>query len=248
MFIYPYNPASESAKALKDGLGAKFIKHENSKFKGKADKVVINWGSSKLPDEAFKCVVLNNTKIVAAAIDKLAFFQINKDIAPPFTTDIEEAKAWLKKGLTVVVRNKVKGHGGEGIEIVSNLEELKPAPLYTRYIPKKEEYRLHVFRGEVFFVQRKARVKEVADEKVNWQVRNMAGGFIFANQGVDVCEEARQMAVDCVKNLGLDFGAVDLIFNERSNRYYALEVNTAPGLCGTTLTKYVEQFNKFGGV
>lgn len=244
MFIFPYKKESESAKALQVSLGIQRIKNENSKFKGRADKVVINWGATKLPDEVLKCIVLNAPASVAQAVDKRIFLETNKEFCPPFTLDIEEAKKWLNKGLTVVVRNKVNGAGGEGIEIISNEQELKPAPLYTRYIPKKEEYRLHVFNGEVFFVQRKARVKEVADAKVNWQVRNMAGGFIFANQNIEVAQAAKDIAISCVGNLGLDFGAVDLIFNEKANKYYSLEVNTAPGLCGLTLTRYVEQFKK----
>ena len=52
------------------------------------------------------------------------------------------------------------------------------------------------------------------------------------------------IAVNAVKALGLDFGAVDIIYNEKENQYYVLEVNTAPGLEGTTLIKYAERFSK----
>jgi D-alanine-D-alanine ligase-like ATP-grasp enzyme len=48
-----------------------------------------------------------------------------------------------------------------------------------------------------------------------------------------------------IKSLGLDFGAIDMIYNERRNQYYVLEVNTACGLTGTTLDKYVEVFKEF---
>ena len=46
------------------------------------------------------------------------------------------------------------------------------------------------------------------------------------------------MAID------LQFGAVDIIWNEKENKCYVLEINTAPGLVGTTLTKYTEAFTK----
>ena len=36
----------------------------------------------------------------------------------------------------------------------------------------------------------------------------------------------------------LDFGAVDVIYNTHQNKYYVLEVNTAPGLEGQTVTIY----------
>lgn len=244
MYIYSYNQASESAKALRKALNILSIKHENSKFKGKADKTVINWGASKLPDEVLKCKILNQPDAVKKAIDKLEFFKHNEEVAVPFTTDKAVVEEWLAKGRTVVIRENLKGYGGDGISIITNKEEFKDAPLYTQYIPKKEEYRIHVFQGKAFFVQRKARVKEVPDKRVNWQVRNLAGGFIFANQNVEVADEAKEIAVKCVQNLGLDFGAVDIIYNEKRNKWYCLEVNTAPGLAGTTLEKYCEQFGK----
>jgi glutathione synthase/RimK-type ligase-like ATP-grasp enzyme len=133
---------------------------------------------------------------------------------------------------------------------VKALSSLKPkdqlvdAPLYTRYIKKKEEYRIHVFQGDAFFVQRKARKKEVPDDQVNWKVRNLAGGFIFANQNVEVDDVARNEACNAVAALALDFGAVDII-RGTDGKYYVLEVNTACGLEGTTLEKYVEKFQQF---
>jgi D-alanine-D-alanine ligase-like ATP-grasp enzyme len=32
---------------------------------------------------------------------------------------------------------------------------------------------------------------------------------------------------------------VDIIYNRQRNQHYVLEVNTRPGLTGTTLTRYV---------
>jgi glutathione synthase/RimK-type ligase-like ATP-grasp enzyme len=43
---------------------------------------------------------------------------------------------------------------------------------------------------------------------------------------------------------GLDFGAVDVIWNERQQRAYVLEINSAPGLEGTTIDDYVRYFGR----
>jgi len=48
------------------------------------------------------------------------------------------------------------------------------------------------------------------------------------------------LAVNC---LGLDFGAVDIIYNQKKDVSFVLEVNTAPGLEGSTLNEYVKEFN-----
>src|SRR5690606_28831806 len=75
MIIYPYKPGSASSKALADALGIKRISHKNSKFKGNADKVVINWGASKVSEEVAKCTIINHTDAVAKAANKLSFFK-----------------------------------------------------------------------------------------------------------------------------------------------------------------------------
>jgi D-alanine-D-alanine ligase-like ATP-grasp enzyme len=162
---------------------------------------------------------------------------------PVFTELRAGAQVILDKG-PVVCRTKLNGHSGEGIVIANTVEELVNAPLYTQYIKKTQEYRVHVMHNEVFFVQRKARKMEVPDEEVNWQVRNLAGGFIYANQNIEIDEEAKQQSIAAINALGLDFGAVDIIYGT-DHQYYVLEVNTACGLAGTTLDKYVEQFKLY---
>lgn len=240
MFIYPYMRGSNSCKLLKEQLNIKCIKLVNSRFKGKKEKLIINWGCSKLSDEAMKCNILNHPDNIPNAIDKRKFFELTGELSVPYTLSKEEATEWLKKS-KVVVRHVVNGYGGNGIEIIEE-GNLPDAPLYTKYIPKDEEYRLHVFQGKVFFVQRKARRKDVPDDLVNWKVRNLAGGFIFASQNVDVPEIAKEAAIVIQQKLKLDFCAIDMIYNKKSDKWYALEANTAPGICGVTLEKYVEQF------
>jgi D-alanine-D-alanine ligase-like ATP-grasp enzyme len=165
-------------------------------------------------------------------------------VTPDWTESKEEASKWLGEGVSVVCRTKLNGHSGEGIVIASKQEEIVDAPLYTKYILKKHEYRIHVFNGKVIFQQRKARKKDVADDKVNWKVRNLAGGFIYANQDVNAPDACKQLAIDAVAALELHFGAVDIIWNEKQDKYYVLEINTAPGLTGSTLDAYVEAFNE----
>lgn len=246
MFIYAYKHGSESAKALKESLAVKQIRNEKSKFKGNPNRLVVNWGASQVSPEIEKCKLLNPPHAVKKALNKLQAFQILSEGVgiPEWTESPQEASKWLAEGYTVVARTIIEGRGGEGIVLVENDQELPVAPLYTKYIPKTEEYRVHVFKDEAFFIQRKARKKEVPDEEVNWKIRNLAGGFIFANQDVQVADACKEEAVKAVKALGLDFGAVDIIWNKKRDKYYVLEVNTAPGLQGTSLEKYTEQFRK----
>jgi glutathione synthase/RimK-type ligase-like ATP-grasp enzyme len=247
VWVFPYKPGSNSARDLARSIGVRRISHTNSRFRGRLEKTVINWGASHLPEEVAKCIVFNSPEAVNRASDKLKFFENAECRKPEWFTDWREACAYSEENdCTIVVRHILNGHSGEGIELVERGEYMpEEAPLYTAYVPKRHEYRVHVFRGEVIDVQRKARRRDVADEDVNWKVRNNANGFVFARNGDalgDVPPDVLEQATNAVNSLDLDFGAADVIFNEHQSLAYVLEVNTAPGLVGTTLHNYARAF------
>lgn len=240
MKMYAYKQGSASAKALSEALGIKRIKHEGKPLNLRGD-AIINWGSSAFNREMVNVgKVFNPPEAIRKASNKLTTLSILKEAGvsvPEFTTERAGAAEWP----VVVARKVLNGHSGEGIEIVEDGGEIPDAPLYTKYVKKVDEYRIHVFQGKVIFQQRKARKKEVPDDQVNWKIRNHGNGFIFAHQGVDVALGGINAAVAAVQALGLDFGAVDLI-RTKDNQFYVLEVNTACGLEGETLNRYKEAF------
>jgi len=246
MIVYPYKPGSNSARDLARAMGVRRISHRNSRFRGRPEKIVINWGASSVPEEVAKCTVINPADAVRRASDKLQFFRNAECHKPSWGTTVEEARALLDAYELVVARTILNGNSGAGIILVERGQEIPEAPLYTAYVPKRNEYRVHVFRGQVIDVQRKARRRDVPDDQVNWKIRNNDNGFIFARNGDalgDVPQDVLDQAIAAVTSLGLDFGAADVIFNDRSSQAFVLEVNTAPGLMGTTLDNYVEVFS-----
>lgn len=245
IFVYPYKMGSRSAKALSEALSAKQIKLSGSNFRESPNKTVINWGSSSCP---YSC--LNSPSKVKDASNKLiAFMEMDEaDVSvPDFTNSSETASDWLREGHTVVVRHSLTGSSGHGIELISDPSvEMPEAPLYTKYVKKTDEYRVHVFDGKVIDVQKKMRKNGVPAEEVNWQIRNLAGGFIFGREGVNPQDSVLEEAVRAVSSLGLAFGAADVGFhNELGTKVY--EVNTAPGLEGSTVTSYANAFKEYLG-
>lgn len=253
-FVFPYKKGSESAKNLANKMNAKRIRVEGTRFKAGDNKVVINWGASKMPEQCLKGEVLNHPDAVGLVANKLHFFNavadynaaregVDQVLVPEFTTDKDVAKKW---GSTIVAREKLTGHSGEGIVLYEPDEDIGDAPLYVRYIPKKQEYRIHVLKDKVVDVQRKARHREVPNERVNWKIRNHHNGFIFArNEDAPVPDCVKEQAVRAVMATGLDFGAVDIVYNEKQGKAYVLEINTAPGLAGTTLENYAKNFKEY---
>lgn len=251
-FIYPYKAGSKSALALSEALGVKRIKLKNSRFKGGSNKMVINWGSSTMTEETKACLVVNRPENVAIAANKLNFFnQVSSDVnIPPYTVDKDEAASYVEAGKIVVARTTLTGHSGQGIHLLENMEEFEgfdhqDVKIYTQYIPKKDEFRVHVMDGEVLDYRRKSLPKGYQTSDTGWKVRTHQHGFIYAKEGFDIPEEVLEQARMAVSSCGLIFGAVDVIWNNFHKKAYVLEVNTAPGLEGSTLDRYKEGFEKF---
>ena len=101
---------------------------------------------------------------------------------------------------------------------------------------------MHVVGQSIIAVQRKARNPEV--DKPNWKVRNHDNGFIFVRGGFTAPDAVLEEARRAIKALGLDFGAVDIIWNDKQGKAFVLEVNTAPGLEGQTIEDYAEGFRR----
>ena len=92
--------------------------------------------------------------------------------------------------------------------------------------------------GKVVDTQKKARRYDVADEDVDWQIRNYTNGFIYMRENFTWPKDVEKQALAAVKTLQLEWGAVDVIWNDHAQKAYVLEVNTAPGLEGQTLKIY----------
>lgn len=239
--IYAYSNASESANNLSRELDCYILKHEGSKYRPKRNDLIINWGCVE-PKDFSPARVLNPPNLVSRASNKIKFFEHLRDspYVVPWTRDKSVALGWLTSN-DVVVRATVTSHSGRGITIVKKGQrELPNAPLYTKYIQKQDEYRLHYFGGEIIDIQKKARRLNVPDENVNWQVRNDANGFTYIRGNIRPPDEVLVAGLEVGHDLGLDFAALDVVYNELSRKAYVLEANSAPGIEGTTTTKYVE--------
>jgi glutathione synthase/RimK-type ligase-like ATP-grasp enzyme len=185
--------------------------------------------------------VLNHPSSVRLASNKINTFRAWSDAdvsCPLWTTDSSVARSWIEDGKTVFARTQLQGHSGSGIVILNDSSEFVSAPLYTQYIKKKKEFRVHVFNNEVIDVQEKRRSM---GSDAGFLIRNHANGFVFCRDNISEPTDLRAVAIHAVRALGLDFGAVDIVYNEHYNQCYALEVNTAPGLEGTTLETYTNK-------
>ena len=105
---------------------------------------------------------------------------------------------------------------------------------------KQDEYRVHIFKDKIIDTQKKGKRRDV--EEANYRIRNVENGFIYMRENIEPPKILLDTAILAFSRFDLDFGAVDMIWNARNERAYALEINTAPGLEGSTVESYKEAF------
>lgn len=159
------------------------------------------------------------------------------------------------------------------------------ADYFQKFIDIKQEYRLHVFDGEIIYAQKKVANPNPASwvaqrvEKIkNWAnkhndeldtdtlvyvlnrivkevvlpdriVRSNKRGWKFSTVRLNSVSNAlKNVAINAVNAIGLDFGAVDCALGQ-DNAPWVIEINSGPGLQRGSLEAYVTAFrNKIDNV
>ena len=237
--IYPYKMGSESSTQLKERLGGKKV-YPDRAYRYRENDLVINWGNSGVPNwDNVNVKWLNKPSAVAIASNKLNTLTKLRECGvnvPYFSEDREDMGHEL-----TIVRHKLDGHSGEGIEIIAEVDQIPIAPLYTKYIPAKAEYRVHVFDGNIIDISKKVRSNPEEEDFVSDEhrmIKSHQNGWTFARGGIQFNTELGRLALKSIQVLGLDFGAVDIIKGE-DGEYYVLEINTACGMADTTENSYI---------
>lgn len=220
LVLVPNNMGSRGAKALAESLshklGYKVYRVKPNRVRGRSS-FVLQPGTDKLT--------------------QLTRFKSNEVESPEFTRDIEVARGWIRDGGVVMCRTLLRASEGRGIIVAETESQLVRCPLYTKYVQKKEEYRVHVLHGEVIDVQKKMKRRGFDDER-NTRVRNLANGYVFCRDGIVEPASLRQLALSATASLGYSLGAVDIAYNVKKDKLVVLEVNANPGMQGTTLENY----------
>ena len=176
-------------------------------------------------------------------LEQLNAFKAQDVACPAFTTTKDEIATLGAK--TIFARTLLNSTNGRGIVEFQATDDVAPtAPLYVAYVPKKAEYRVHVFNDEVIDVQQKK--KRAGAEEHNPRIRNLSNGYVFCRNNLVLPDSLGDLGIRAVRACGYLYGAVDIIYNEKQNKCYVLEVNSRPGIEGSTVDKYIQAIiNRF---
>lgn len=140
--IVAYKIGSQSARLLAEAISRLVGYRVYRGTEPKANRRNINWGVGN-----------------RIGGDKLATFRAfsqHNVSCPEYTTDAAVARGWLARS-AVVARRLLRSFGGRGITYIERGGNLVPAPLYVKYVPKKKEFRVHVYNNQVILIQEKRR-------------------------------------------------------------------------------------------
>lgn len=200
--------------------------------------VSIRWGSAQYPMITSQ---VQQADAIARAGNKLVAFQCFKRDGVPCPefkmditlSDIQEGE-WFGR--------KTHGMCGRDIRVCGVVDYVPgTSDFYSKYIPNKREYRIHVFKNQILGVMGK--YLDFPDQAGDGYIKNYLHGYRFRTPNKELKTDRTDAAVGAVKSLGLDFGAVDLLVGF-DNKAYVLEVNTAPALASLTFDKYIAAFKK----
>jgi glutathione synthase/RimK-type ligase-like ATP-grasp enzyme len=218
---------------------------------------LIRWGCTD-NREAYN--ELNGVEGINNASNKLRALQLLKDAevsVPWFTYQNDNEDACTVGDKFPLVGRTTYHQGGSGFNICRSFYEKNDDYESTHWLELIDifkEYRVHVFNGEAIGVSRKTD-EGVEDRIINKYTRNHANGWRFIRCDMErVPQRLKQLGIEAVGALGLDFGAVDIILSKGTEstsggnrRYYVLEVNSAPSMevDSTIFAKYIDRMKQW---
>jgi len=199
------------------------------------DTNIIRWGTSRKGIKV-NGVVFNSRSAIARSTDKYRTLEVLRDSGdivwhvPQFHKNPRALLHFLGRNAPIVWRGKNHSHGRD-FEYIENLGEAthntEDDGYYMAYIDKAREYRVFATPYKALIVYEK---KPMVEEPDNYRW-NMEFGY-RQEQIKDITLStlgAIHLAIDSVKALGLDFGAVDIL-ETKDGEVYVIECNTAPTL------------------
>lgn len=253
--VLSHSSTSRGARIIASYFNTRLIVPDpaRSRFRANENHIIINWGWARpLPSHCQNAgTVINRPEAVANSVSKLHCLSIleQDDIpVPPYTNDESVAHSWWESGIDVVIRTLGRGSAGRGIvfaddDFAWSRGDYSNAALFTKYIPKIAEYRVHVIGDRTSVRQKFGR----RGAEKNWRIRTHDNGFVYSRNISNLVDSDRveYVGFKAVRALGLDFGAVDIVYNRRTDSLYVLEVNTAPGLMGSTVDEYTTHLEEY---
>lgn len=207
---------------------------------------VINWGNHILgkADYYFK---LNVPTAIALASNKAQSRKHLQDagIQIPKTYLLDNYVIFPVMNYPIIARPP-KHFGGQNFHLIDNerdftqfVRTIDLGWYFSEIFEKTHEYRVHVAHGRVLFISEKPLV--AGEIRANHLVNQEDWRALHWKEfHPGICQES----IRAVEALGLDYGAVDIMYNSSNNTWAVCEVNTSPSVTSEySSEKYAQYFD-----
>lgn len=262
------------AKLTKGQVQGGYLERYASLFSGRgktAPELVVNLGTTETIVVAPKRI-LNSANMVRSASHKRSARQTFNQKGVPAPRLFASGYEIPADAFPVVGRTSFHSKG-KGFWFCKTQAEVKRAVAagathFMEFVPNTREYRVHAFikdRSENKKPEERV-AEDYASIKISEKVwtgkgqpnpdepqKNHAFGWTFLGQQNRREEElgvVRQAAKAAIAALGMDFGAVDVMYSVRNKLPYVLEVNSTPSLAdenADTCERYAKRILKLAG-
>lgn len=236
---------SSGRRDLARAMGIPQIRRTDSQYVPRPGDVLVNWGQTH---ERYTNDVtwINHPSAVQRATDKQATFYILEQAGVPTVPTMASrihALDWLHTDGRVMHRSLNSASQGRGITILTTTDEVhsREGGYFCRIFGDEDnrEFRIHVVAGVIIdrAQKRKRSRRNGYEGRIDRIIRSGNRGWVYCREGIESPQSLDAAAINAVSALDLDFGAVDCAVTETGS-VCVYEVNTAPGIEGTTLSNY----------
>jgi glutathione synthase/RimK-type ligase-like ATP-grasp enzyme len=204
--------------------------------------------------EESRTIYLNKPSDIVANRNKMAAIQRfrSSGVDAPEVYTIDDITNPTKNITFPIIGRRTSHQGGSDAIICLDRTTAKkaasrgqsPSQFFVKYIPKTEEYRVHIFASEFFMGSKKIHNNDTSNP-ISDYIWSSNNGWTFTNERPEnIPDEAKRIAIAAIRASNLMFGAVDVIKGE-DNGFYVLEVNSGPSLIERRADLYADKFKSF---
>lgn len=243
------NRSCVTGKELREALSAT---RKTTNKRARCD-LFIRWGTTEQFDSVRYKKELNSLEAVLRTSNKLEMLQTltAANVSTlDFSTDPAQLTSLADREGNVYIRNKL------GVVRYGNDYNVSSDLYFSRPIRfKRREYRIHVFNGKILGAYEKVPlVSATATDQNPHSSENRPKLFKSDTckfvrcdlelEGSRLTQAAKELSISSVAALGLVFGGVDLV-RDKNGVFSIIEVNSAPGLNGLNVERWVEAIKEY---
>lgn len=141
----------------------------------------------------------------------------------------------------VVIRETLTSFGGDGIFVVTSIDEFKnfqqKANYWSQWIPMESEFRVHVIGGKIVRI-----FKKECTTNDEFPIRNSKNCSFSLRENFDSFPKLQTVIENISNTLPKNtFYGLDIGYNKQKKQYTIIEANTAPGLNNNTAEIYAKE-------